>query len=65
MRARASRGCALASKPSTSTVPDVGRTRPSAMRIAVVLPAPLCPMKPYRSPARTCSDTASNAAFAP
>src|SRR5580693_3386951 len=38
-------------RPSTRIDPDVGRTRPSSIRKAVVLPAPFGPSSPNVSPA--------------
>src|SRR5690242_20037548 len=45
--------CAFGDVPFTSTVPEVGASRPTIMRIVVDFPAPLGPRKPVTSPGRT------------
>ena len=42
---------------SSSTSPEVGKRRPAAMSMRVVLPAPLGPSTTHRCPSSTCSDT--------
>ncbi len=49
------------SEPKSATVPEVGRTRPSATRAAVDLPDPDSPTRPTVSPGRTVIDTSSSA----
>src|SRR5262245_18604171 len=60
-RARISSGCFSVSKPSTSAFPDVGSSKPSSMRIVVVLPEPLGPRKPKTIPFGTSMFNASTA----
>src|ERR687892_2342993 len=43
--------------PSKSMVPEPWRSSPMMVRISVVLPAPLRPMRPANSPAPTCKLT--------
>src|SRR5260370_17501201 len=52
-------------RPSTVTVPFSGATRPTKLRISVVLPAPLGPRRPYTSPRRTRKLTPSRAVCLP
>src|SRR5690349_1967119 len=47
--------------PSTRAPPAVGRTRPSNMRSAVVLPAPFGPSKPHTAPEPTENERSSTA----
>jgi len=46
-------------------LPDVGRTRPRSIFIAVVLPAPFGPSSPMTWPAGTSDDKLSTAALVP
>ena len=46
-------GQPVTSKPRTRTTPLRGGTRPSMLRISVVLPMPLRPISPTASPSRT------------
>ena len=48
-----------------STVPAVGNTKPSSIRMVVLLPAPLGPRKPNRSPSWTSSPSSSTASSPP
>ena len=54
-------GVASTSTPSIVIRPAAGRMSPEMTRISVVLPAPLGPMTPTASPARTSSDTSNSA----
>src|SRR6195952_78634 len=51
--------------PLTVTVPDVGTSRPTIMRIVVDLPAPLGPRNPVTIPGCTEKDRLSTAVFSP
>src|SRR5580698_3785791 len=51
--------------PRIVPLPDVGRTRPSSMRIVVVLPAPFGPTKPQTEPAGRASATSSTTVRVP
>ena len=61
-RRSACRGTAC---PSTSTRPSVGNTRPSSIRMVVLLPAPFGPRNPNRSPSWTSRSTWSTATARP
>ncbi len=52
-------------RPNTFTLPELGRTRPTADRTRVVFPAPLGPRSPRISPGRTESDAPSSARRSP
>jgi len=54
-------GVVTRSTPSMTIVPAVGRIIPDTTRMSVVLPAPLGPMTPTASPARTSSETSKSA----
>src|SRR3954464_7741062 len=47
------------------TLPDVGRVRPTTMRIVVDLPAPLGPRKPVTRPGRAWRETRSTVRWPP
>jgi hypothetical protein len=49
----------------TVTLPLVGRSRPTIMRIVVDLPAPFGPRKPVTWPGRTVKLMPSTAVFRP
>ena len=53
------------SPPSRSAVPESARSRPSRTRIAVDLPEPLGPKKPWTSPRLTSRSRPSKAAVFP
>src|SRR5258705_5887357 len=59
IRARVRRygACPVMSAPSSSTEPDVGRSRPEMRLNSVVFPAPLGPITASSSPSRTSSPT--------
>src|SRR3954463_5523071 len=59
------RSCAVTGAPFQSTSPESGARTPTTIRIAVVLPAPLAPMKPVRTPGRTANPTPSRASTGP
>src|ERR1700761_1856415 len=46
-------------------LPDVGRSRPSNIRMVVDLPEPLGPRKPVTTPGCTVNDKSSTASFSP
>src|SRR5438105_9829075 len=48
-------------RPSTRQAPRVGRYTPPKTRKSVLLPAPLWPMTPSRSPSRTSKETSRSA----
>src|SRR3954462_793284 len=52
-------------KPSTYASPAVGRSSVARIRMLVVLPAPLGPMKPNTCPRPTSNDTSCTARVAP
>ena len=51
--------------PKTVADPEVGRTRPSTIRIVVLLPAPLGPRKPVTHPGRASKVRSSTACTRP
>ena len=51
--------------PSSSISPEVANTRPRSIRTVVVLPDPLGPRNPYRSPSGTSRLTPSTASMPP
>src|SRR6266516_6667524 len=53
------------SRPNSRTSPPLGRSKPSSIRISVVLPAPFAPSRPTTSPGATCRSTSSTAATRP
>jgi len=55
----------LGASPKSDASPEVGRRTPRAIRIRVVLPAPLAPMRPTTSPGLTSRSTSSRAASCP
>src|SRR5687767_3267004 len=55
---RAARGSTSTERPSTNASPASGRSRVESMRIVVVFPAPLGPMKP-----KTCPRSSENERF--
>lgn len=61
LRASSAISSPAASRPSTVTVPDVGRAMPIRCRASVLLPAPLGPTTATRSPALTVSETSASA----
>src|SRR5947209_1763505 len=56
-RVRRNGGSPVMSEPSSSTRPDVGRSRPEMRLNSVVLPAPFGPITASSSPSRTSSPT--------
>ena len=52
-------------RPSTSAVPDVGRSSPTTTRIVVDLPAPLGPRNPVTVPGRAVNVSPSTAVVLP
>ena len=52
-------------RPSSSTVPAVGRVRPSSIRISVVLPEPFGPSMPSTAPSGMSRSTSSTATVDP
>jgi hypothetical protein len=60
-RARRTTFQRVTSRPSTSTAPCVGRSKPVITLMSVVFPAPFGPMSPTTSPRRTSRSTASSA----
>ena len=65
MRRLTPSGSRPTSRPPTTAVPDVGRSRPHSMRMVVDLPAPLLPRNPKISPARTSNETSLTATKLP
>ena len=55
------RGSDFTDAPSMRISPSSKLSTPTAQRMAVVLPAPLWPMKPYISPGLTVSERPSTA----
>src|SRR3954452_17057230 len=58
-RVRRNGGSRVMSAPSSSTRPDVGRSRPDTRLNSVVLPAPFGPITASSSPSRTSSPTSA------
>src|SRR6476619_1921081 len=59
------RTAASSGRPCQLTRPASARTSPMAMRIVVVLPAPLDPQKPNIEPGATVNPTPSSTRFSP
>src|ERR1039458_1522729 len=57
--------CFRTSRPSTRTLPEVGRLRPSIISNVVVFPAPLGPSTPKVSPCSTEKEMSSTAVRLP
>src|SRR4051812_20219319 len=65
MSGRALSGASTSDCPSSSTSPAVGVSSVAMMRMVVLLPAPLGPMKPRMVPASNSNVTSSTARSAP